>query len=606
MDHHHSHSHQDNHENCTDSSHNHAANRLFNANNSSLEHNHSHGVNAGDYTLDDFFNSVRYGSKNNIIHILDTNSNLLHKMDPQGYTCMHWAAKRGEFEILEVLHTMGASLHTASNCESKMYPIHWAASDGKIVSLRFFLDRRVDISAQDANGYTPVVIATQYNQINSVIFLVKCGADLTLKDTNGDSPLHWAAYKGFEEMAGLLLYLLPTELENIDVYGQTPLHLAALRGNYEVVEYLISDYRADASKRDKNGLTPLELCVKKKQIKAEWVIRRLCSNNTVDLIRKLGTQRLKDVRVVINLCLGSNDREVAVWLWRLVFTSNFVASMISVYYVMDSSMNDLYILHMISTSFQFIWWVMFAMCLWKDPSYVIDVTSNTTNSNNKKNSLSQQPSQLHNKYSYDAALEAIGLHDGRNPLTLPNVCHTCRVLRPLRSKHCKIKRRCVHKFDHFCPFVYNTLGRDNYKYFYGLLVTHPICYIIFMVSTGYFIRRVGISWSFTLYLIYSTLWLFLILGLLQYHTFLITANLTTNEQINVSKYQYLKNDYNMFHNPFDKGTRLRNLLDGIFPSQKSYYHRDEVLRDRYSSRDSDHGVTESEGFFEEAKAGLLV
>ncbi len=192
--------------------------------------------------------------------------------------------------------------------------MHWAASDGKIASLQFFLDHRQDINAQDANGCSPVVIATQYNQVSSVIYLTKNGADLTLKDNNGDTPVHWAAYKGFEELVGLLLHFQPHDLNSEDVFGQvselfdlinssklfgifqTPLHLAALRGNADVVEYLIVDFGADTSKKDKNGLTALELSVKKSQIKAEWVLRRLTSRNTFDLVRKLGIQRLKDRR----------------------------------------------------------------------------------------------------------------------------------------------------------------------------------------------------------------------------------------------------------------------------------------------------------------------
>lgn len=137
---------------------------------------------------------------------------------------MHWASKRGDYEILEDLYKAGVSLDTPSRCESQMQPIHWAASDGKLVSLRFFLDHRVDMNAQDANGYTPVVIATQYNQVNSVIYLVKNGADLTLNDLNGDGALHWSAYKGFEELAALHLHFLPGSLNREDLFGQVCSH----------------------------------------------------------------------------------------------------------------------------------------------------------------------------------------------------------------------------------------------------------------------------------------------------------------------------------------------------------------------------------------------
>ncbi len=118
------------------------------------------------------------------------------------------------------LFNYGANLDTPSSFESKMLPIHWAASDGKIVSLQFFLDHRQDINAQDANGCSPVVIATQYNQISAVVYLTKNGADLTLRDNNGDTPVHWAAYKGYEELVGLLLHFQPHDLNSEDIFGQ--------------------------------------------------------------------------------------------------------------------------------------------------------------------------------------------------------------------------------------------------------------------------------------------------------------------------------------------------------------------------------------------------
>ncbi len=217
-------------------------------------------------------------------------------IDLQGYTSAHWAAKRGDVEILSLLFKSGANLDVPAAFESKMLPIHWAASDGKINSIRFLLDHRQDINAQDANGCTPIVIATQYNQIPAVIYLAKNGADLTLRDSSGDTPLHWAAYKGHEELIGLHLHFSPHDLDSDDTFGQTPLHLAALKGNHDVVEFLMVDFKADHTKRDKNGLTPLELSVKKSQLKCEWVIRRLTSNNSLALLAKLGMSRLKDKR----------------------------------------------------------------------------------------------------------------------------------------------------------------------------------------------------------------------------------------------------------------------------------------------------------------------
>ena len=45
------------------------------------------------------------------------------------------------------------------------------------------------------------------------------------------------------------------------------------------------------------------------------------------------------------------------------------------------------------------------------------------------------------------------------------LCVTCKIVRPLRAKHCSTSDRCVELFDHFCPWVGNTIGRGNRHYF---------------------------------------------------------------------------------------------------------------------------------------------
>lgn len=101
-----------------------------------------------------------------------------------------------------------------------MCPVHWAASEGKLKSIKFFLDSRQDLNVTDANGCSALIIATQYGKIETVVYLIKNGADLTQRDTNGDTALHWAAYKGFEEITGLLLHFAPLHLNSEDQFGQ--------------------------------------------------------------------------------------------------------------------------------------------------------------------------------------------------------------------------------------------------------------------------------------------------------------------------------------------------------------------------------------------------
>lgn len=50
------------------------------------------------------------------------------------------------------------------------------------------------------------------------------------------------------------------------------------------------------------------------------------------------------------------------------------------------------------------------------------------------------------------------------------VCTTCKLVRPLRSKHCQVCNRCVARFDHHCPFVNNCVGSKNHPDFVLMLI----------------------------------------------------------------------------------------------------------------------------------------
>lgn len=102
---------------------------------------------------------------------------------------------------------------------------------------------------------------------------------------------------------------------------------------------------------------------------------------------------------------------------------------------------------------------------------------------------------------------------------------------------------------------------------------HAIAGSLWQVTALYMYRRVTLSWLMTLFMGYSALWMALILSLLNYHIYLLSINLTTNEHINSAKYTYLKDQYSDFDNPFDKGSMCANFTDGLFPPLNPCYSR---------------------------------
>lgn len=79
--------------------------------------------------------------------------------------------------------------------------------------------------------------ACMFGRSATAAYLLGMGALNHLCDINGDTALHWAAYKGHADLIKLLMYS-GVNLQKSDHFGSTPLHLACLSGNVHCVKLL--------------------------------------------------------------------------------------------------------------------------------------------------------------------------------------------------------------------------------------------------------------------------------------------------------------------------------------------------------------------------------
>ena len=49
-------------------------------------------------------------------------------------------------------------------------------------------------------------------------------------------------------------------------------------------------------------------------------------------------------------------------------------------------------------------------------------------------------------------------------------CGYCNIIQPLRAKHCEDCNRCVHRYDHHCPWLGNCVGERNHRFFWAFLL----------------------------------------------------------------------------------------------------------------------------------------
>jgi ankyrin repeat protein len=69
-------------------------------------------------------------------------------------------------------------------------------TDDRMLLLDFQLGVSVDVT--DNKGCTPLIVASQYGQTMLAGYLMGKSAQLYLTDREGDTALHWAAFKGIK------------------------------------------------------------------------------------------------------------------------------------------------------------------------------------------------------------------------------------------------------------------------------------------------------------------------------------------------------------------------------------------------------------------------
>ena len=152
-------------------------------------------------------------------------------------------------------------------------------------------------------------------------------------------------------------------------------------------------------------------------------------------------------------------------------------------------------------------------------------------------------------------------------------CRHCKCIKPPRAHHDSITGTCVLDMDHFCPWMNNCIGYNNYRYFvlFMLYLFFGCIYVVILTACGlYQLQEIKTETSTESYaylnnsLVYSfTIALSAGLSvaiLLIWHFYLCVTNQTTIEfYINLEEKSDARDNNLAFKNPFDKGWR-KNMM----------------------------------------------
>ncbi|KAM6553279.1 hypothetical protein CsatB_014041 [Cannabis sativa] len=496
-------------------------------------------VSGDDSLRNDVYTAAAYGDLEKLQRLVECEGCSVSEPDGLGYYALQWAALNNRTAAAQYIIEHGGEINATDH--TGQTALHWSAVRGAIQAAELLLQEGAKVNAVDMYGYQTTHVAAQYGQTAFLYHIVsKWNADPDIPDNDGRSPLHWAAYKGFADSIRLLLFL-DAHRARQDKEGCTPLHWAAIRGNLEACTVLVqAGKKEDLIITDNTGLTPAQLASDKNHRHVAFFLgnarrlldKRCDGNSRLGKISKLGLAPFLWCMIFMLLVTYTHSVIIASNLPKLTAGSGFIA-WLGVFLASAGL-------------------VMLYRCSSKDPGYV---QMNVNDPQNMKD---------------DAPLLTIENNAVLLAGNWSQLCATCKIVRPLRAKHCSTCDRCVEQFDHHCPWVSNCIGKKNKWEFFiflalevsAMLITGAVALSRILSDPlapstfGAWISHVAtIHAGVMSFLIVDFFLFFGVAVLTVVQASQISRNITTNEMANAMRYSYLKGPGDRFRNPYDHGIR---------------------------------------------------
>lgn len=206
-----------------------------------------------------------------VVEILSKDPTAVHAIDG-GATALHWAARYGHEDVVELLLERGAIADAKASDGST--PLHRAASMGEIAIVAMLLPRYSEVDVRDGRMETPLHCACRGTVAADIVRrLLERGASPNTKNQDGTTALQDLAFDGrFESLR--MLVESGADVNARGFRGATALHWAVDGRRLEIVRFLL-DHGAAVSTRDDENRTPLQWCISEFKEARFGAVRRL-------------------------------------------------------------------------------------------------------------------------------------------------------------------------------------------------------------------------------------------------------------------------------------------------------------------------------------------
>lgn len=204
------------------------------------------------------------------------------------------AARQGDFVTVQQFLKDDPDLVGSSDEKFGASALHWAALKGHQAIVGLLLAQGADVTLRNNDGETPLQVAERAKQEEVARLLRATGGPAA---PSGGGSIFEAAKAGDVEGVRKLLAQSPALLNQGDVaFGATPLHWAALRGQADVTKLLLAQ-GADVNVRNKDGETPLQVAERAKRSAVAQLLKGAAApiSGFVDAVRDGNLPRVKQL-----------------------------------------------------------------------------------------------------------------------------------------------------------------------------------------------------------------------------------------------------------------------------------------------------------------------
>lgn len=446
---------------------------------------------------------AKLGDLAKIVELLSSGESDANEKDSEGITALHWAAMMMRTDVCKELLSRGAEVDAVGG-ELQATPLHWAARNGNLYVVHLLIQHGADPGLSDGQGFNTLHLAVHSHNPMLLAYLLSQQLPLSVdsEDSAGQTSLQWACFQG-DQISVSLLLKAGADPNKADASGLTAVHWAAVKGSVGCIAKVV-DAGGDCLKKNNSEMNPVDLARRQHSI-AAWERAMESIGRLVD-----GRRRKKT--------LSEGQTKVAIFFLPLV-TSYLILSTLStlpwhtglalsaaesygMHHVItkvlldakpalggtkgsDALQKSPYLVALLASS---IFWVGY---VWS--TKIVITTSQHAYTNfvfasacllcayNLFRAVSLDPGFVAKPASETEIREVVDGLTSTGKMNGQNFCLVCMSRQPLRSRHCRHCNRCVARFDHHCPWIWNCVGVNNHRQFICFVVT----LIIGIVSFDY-------------------------------------------------------------------------------------------------------------------------